>query len=74
MIRVLTPNPTKTVKINHIGNTPPSSPWTGMLWFDTSTNPPVLKYYDGTGWQTVSSSSSVTGYENLIYSFFFGGD
>lgn len=37
-----------------VGTTAPSSPYNGQLWVDTSTNPPVLKVYNGASFTTVS--------------------
>ncbi|SEB15707.1 phage minor structural protein, N-terminal region [Thalassobacillus cyri] len=39
--------------------TAPAAPTTGMLWWDTSQNPNVLKRWDGTAWQ--KSSPTVAG-------------
>jgi len=36
----------------YAGATPPNNPKLGQLWLDTSVNPPVLKVYDGTRWQS----------------------
>src|SRR5690606_40068581 len=32
------------------GATPPPNPTPGQLWVDTSTNPRVVKFWDGTKW------------------------
>jgi microcystin-dependent protein len=37
-----------------VGTSAPSSPYNGQLWVDTSTNPPVLKVYNGASFTTVS--------------------
>jgi microcystin-dependent protein len=37
-----------------VGTNVPSSPYNGQLWVDTSTNPPVLKVYNGASFTTVS--------------------
>jgi len=41
----------------HIASTSPSSPYTGLLWLDTSTN--ILKRYDGSNFVPVNSGESV---------------
>lgn len=37
-----------------VGTTVPTSPYNGQLWVDTSTNPPVLKVYNGASFTIVS--------------------
>lgn len=37
-----------------VSATAPSNPSNGQLWMDTSTNPPVLKVYNGATWTVVS--------------------
>ena len=37
-----------------VGTVAPTSPYNGQLWVDTSTNPPVLKVYNGTSFTVVS--------------------
>jgi len=44
----------------YIGATPPSDAVASTLWFDTSVSPPVLKVYNGTNWQLVSSPNADT--------------
>jgi hypothetical protein len=44
----------------YIGATPPAGAVASTLWFDTSVTPPVLKVYNGTNWQLVSSSNADT--------------
>lgn len=36
--------------IAHYDRTPPAIPRVGQLWYDTSTNPPTMRVYDGTVW------------------------
>lgn len=38
------------------GATPPPNPTPGQLWVDTSTNPRVVKFWDGTKWVRVDGS------------------
>jgi hypothetical protein len=40
------------LRASHIGSTAPSNPVAGTTWLDTSTNPPTLKVYDGSNWQS----------------------
>jgi hypothetical protein len=42
----------------HVGSSAPSNPTKGTTWLDTSQSTPTLKVYNGSNWQTVSSSSS----------------
>ena len=37
-----------------VGTSAPTSPYNGQLWVDTSTNPPILKVYNGASFTTVS--------------------
>jgi microcystin-dependent protein len=37
-----------------VGTAAPTAPYNGQLWVDTSTNPPVLKTYNGASFTTVS--------------------
>jgi microcystin-dependent protein len=37
-----------------VGTATPSAPYNGQLWVDTSTNPPVLKVYNGASFTVVS--------------------
>ena len=37
-----------------VGTATPSSPYNGQLWVDTTTNPPVLKVYNGASFTVVS--------------------
>jgi hypothetical protein len=37
----------------------PASPSSGDAWIDTSNNPPVLKFYDGTGWYNASPNIQI---------------
>lgn len=37
-----------------VGSSVPSTPYNGQMWVDTSTNPPVLKVYNGASFTTVS--------------------
>jgi len=39
---------------NSTGPTQPSAPANGQLWMDTSTNPPVLKTWNGATWTIIS--------------------
>jgi hypothetical protein len=39
---------------NGVGATAPTTPSNGQLWIDTSTNPPVVKVYNGATWTIVS--------------------
>jgi phage-related tail fiber protein len=39
---------------NSTGPTQPSAPTNGQLWMDTSTNPPVLKTWNGATWTIIS--------------------
>lgn len=41
----------------YTGDTAPSSPYTGMQWGDTSSNPPVLKIWDGDSWLNLGNYS-----------------
>ena len=44
------------------GSTAPSNPFEGMLWWDSSANPEVLKRYTATGgWATILSVNITTG-------------
>lgn len=46
-----------------VGSTQPLAPYNGQLWVDTSTNPPVLKTWNGATWTILSfipSSSIIT--------------
>jgi microcystin-dependent protein len=46
-----------------VGSTQPSSPYNGQLWVDTTTNPPILKVWNGATFTIVSfrpSSSVIT--------------
>ncbi|AGH57633.1 tail fiber protein [Cyanophage KBS-S-2A] len=46
-----------------VGSTQPSSPYNGQLWVDTTTNPPILKVWNGATFTIVSfrpSSSIIT--------------
>jgi hypothetical protein len=44
----------KALQSSHSGTTAPTQLVAGMQWYDTSTNPPVLKIYDGASWRTVT--------------------
>jgi hypothetical protein len=51
-----------------IQSSPPSSPYTNMVWIDTS-NLNQIKYYDGSAWQnigTIASKISIVDSGNLI--------
>ena len=41
-----------------VGSTAPSTPTNGQLWVDTSSNPPLVKVWNGAGWTTVSFQQS----------------
>lgn len=41
-----------------VGSTAPSTPTNGQLWVDTSTNPPLVKVWNGATWTTVSFQQS----------------
>lgn len=41
-----------------VGSTAPSTPTNGQLWVDTSTNPPLVKVWNGATWTTVSFEQS----------------
>lgn len=46
-----------------VGSTAPSTPYNGQMWVDTSTNPPVVKVWNGVSFTVVSfrpSSSIIT--------------
>ena len=43
---------------NTFSNTAPATPDTGDFWTDTTTNPPILKSWDGTAWVEISTSAS----------------
>ncbi|MEM1724276.1 MAG: hypothetical protein QXW71_00660, partial [Thermoplasmata archaeon] len=49
----LTKNPVANVKAYYIGSDPPSNPFEGMLWFDLSTYPVTIKYWNGTDWSQI---------------------
>jgi hypothetical protein len=52
-------DPTQPIlRATYIDTTAPTDPVSGSTWLDTSTNPPVLKVYDGNDWQVVVSSGS----------------
>lgn len=53
MIRIRGLNIHQNFKINHIGNTAPSNPWIGMIWFDTSSTNPTLKFWNGSEWKEI---------------------
>ena len=40
---------------NHAGETPPSSPFLGQTWYDTSSSPAVMKVWDGEAWGIANS-------------------
>lgn len=42
----------------YIGSSAPSNPVAGTTWLDTSQSTPMLKVYDGSNWQTISSGES----------------
>ena len=52
--------------LNTFGSSDPTSPNTGDFWSDTSTDPPVLKSYNGTAWVSVGSSGSGSGVANTF--------
>ena len=37
--------------ITHVGNSPPDSPRTMDIWFDTNSTPTVIKVWDGDSWE-----------------------
>lgn len=43
----------------HKANTPPSNPQPGQLWLDTSTEPEVLKRWDGTTWRKATPTQAI---------------
>lgn len=50
---------TKTVKgCVHTSGTPQQNPVVGSIWLNTSVDPPLLNYYNGTVWITVGSIQS----------------
>jgi hypothetical protein len=63
-------DPTQPIlRATYIDTTAPTNPVSGSTWLDTSSNPPVLKVYDGNDWQVASSgggSSSNTGSGEII--------
>jgi hypothetical protein len=45
------PSSNPVLRASYIGSSAPSNPVAGTTWLDTSTNPPMLKVYDGSTWQ-----------------------
>jgi hypothetical protein len=52
----------KCINQVEISSQPPTSPVEGQLWLDTSSEPPILKVFNGSVWVVVGSSE-VGGYE-----------
>ena len=54
-------------KSSNSGPTAPSDPVAGMLWFDTSVSPPVLRQRHGAndGWVSMQDASTITGLGEL---------
>lgn len=52
---------------NNFASTPPSSPFAGQMWTDT-TDPlkPALKVYNGTEWVSVSSAATGGGMKSIL--------
>lgn len=44
--------------ISNSGTTPPASPSTGQLWYNTTQTPPALQVWNGTSWVPVNSTAS----------------
>lgn len=42
----------------HASNNEPDGPFTGQVWLDLSTTPPVLRRFNGTNWKIVGMVSS----------------
>jgi len=42
----------KLAQVVNVGPTAPINPYPGMIWLDTSSNPPVIKQYDGSVWRS----------------------
>ena len=55
-----TPNLSSSVPgfANNVSSSAPGSPVTGEFWTDTSSDPPVLKAYNGTAWIEVGSAGA----------------
>ena len=43
----------------YVGPTAPTENYVGRVWVDTSVNPNVTRYWDGSGWQTTPVSGTV---------------
>jgi hypothetical protein len=51
-----------------VSDIPPATPHVGQLWLDTSVNPPILKTYDGTNWQSsISNADKLDGQDSNYY-------
>lgn len=74
MKTILTNNPVDNIKINHIGNTQPSSPWDGMMWVDTSTSPPILKCYYNSQWNIINNGVGLSKATIHVNDFYFDTD
>lgn len=49
----LVPKTTQPIQIYSVGTTAPSN--TNLLWIDTNSGTPLLKYYDGSNWINVGA-------------------
>ncbi len=45
----------------------PSDPTVGLIWFDTTTDVPGMKYYTGTSWATVKQGRNIPDSNGYIY-------
>jgi hypothetical protein len=52
------PSSNPVLRASYVGSSAPSNPVAGTTWLDTSSNPPMLKVYDGNSWRLMAPLNS----------------
>lgn len=68
MKRIKTVNPTETITIDYIGNSPPDNPQRGMIQFDTNSSPAKIKFFNG-----IEQEEAGGGIFPLLYMYYPNG-